>query len=62
MAETHFNQENYFFKKSNMTTNIFILANLEPISRFILEIQTISKYLHGHMVEAMWFNIGHLVK
>ena len=65
MAENRFfffNHKNHFFKKSDLTTNIFMLVNLEPIFGFILEINSILKYLHGHMVVAMCFNMGHLVK
>ena len=39
-----------------------MLVNLEPISGFILEINSIPNYLHGHTVAAMCFNMGHLVK
>ena len=49
-------------KKSGLTTNIFILVNLEPIFGFILEINSIPDYLHGHTVAAMCLNMGHLVK
>ena len=45
-----------------MTTNIFMLLNLRPISGFILEIKSIPNYLQGHTVAAMYFNMGHLVK
>ena len=57
-----FDQKNLFFKKSDWTTNIFMLVNLEPIFGFILEINSIPNYLHGHTVVAMSFNMGHLVK
>ena len=51
-----------FFFKSDLTTNIFMLVNLEPIFGFILEISSIPNYLHGHTVVAMCFIMGHLVK
>ena len=57
-----FYQKNHFFKKFDLTTNIFMLVNLEPIFGFILEINSIPNYLHGHTVVAMCFNMGHLVK
>ena len=60
--KTGFYHKNHFFKKSDLTTNIFMLVNLEPISGFILETNSIPNYLHGHMVAAMCFNMGHLVK
>jgi len=60
--KTAFYQKNHFFKKSDLTTNIFMLVNLEPIFGFILEINSIPNYLHGHTVAAMCFNMGHLVK
>ena len=51
-----------FFKKSNWTTNIFMLVNLELISGLILEINSIPYYLPRHTVAAMCFHIRHLVK
>ena len=60
MAENSF--KNIFFNKSDLTTNIFMLVNIEQIFRFILEINSIPNDLHGHMVVAMCCNIGHLVK
>ena len=62
MAENSFLSKNHFFKQSDLTTNIFMLVNLEPIFGFILEINSIPNYLHGHTVAAMCFDIGHLVK
>ena len=61
-SETAFHQKNHFFQKCDLTTNIFMLVNLEPIFGFILEINSIPNYLHGHTVAAMCFNMGHLVK
>ena len=60
--KTAFYQKNHFFHKSNLTTNIFMLVNLEPIFGFILEINSIPNQLHGHTVAAMCFNMGYLVK
>ena len=39
-----------------------MLMNLEPIFEFILEINSIPNYLHGHTVLGMCFNMGHLLK
>ena len=39
-----------------------MLVNLEPIFGFILEINSITNYLHGHTVVAMCFDMGHRVK
>ena len=55
-------ENNHLKNKSNLTTNIFMLVNLEPFSGFILEIKSIPNYLQGHTVAAMRFNMGHLVK
>ena len=52
----------HLFKKSTWLNNIFILVNLELISGFILQIKSIQNYLQGHMVAAMCFNMGHLIK
>ena len=41
---------------------LVMLVNLEPILGFILKIKSISNYLHWHMVAAMCFNMGQLVK
>ena len=60
--KTAFYKKNHLFKKSSLTTNIFMLVNLEPIFGFILEINRIPNHLHGHMVVSMCFNMGHLVK
>ena len=62
MSENSFLSKKSLFKKSNLTTKIVMLVNLEPISGFILEIKSILNYLQGHTVAAMCFNIGHLVK
>ena len=62
MAENSFLSEKSLKKKSDLTTNIFMLVNLEPIFGFILEINSIPNYLHRHTVVAMCFNMGHLVK
>ena len=62
MAENNFLSKKSLKKKYDLTTNIFMLVNLEPISGFILEINSIPNYLHGHTVAAMCFNMGHLVK
>ena len=58
---TAFKKKN-IFKKSNLTTNIFALVNLEPNYGFILDIKSIQNYLQGHTVAAMCFNMGNLVK
>ena len=39
-----------------------MLVNLGIIFVFILKIKGIPNYQHGHMVIAMCFNMGHLVK
>ena len=63
MAENSFlSKKISFFKKSDWTTNIFMLVNLEQTFGFILDINSIPNYLHGHTVVAMSFNMGHLVK
>ena len=57
-----YKEKNHFFRKFNRETNIVMLINLDPILEFILEIKIIPNYLHGHMVAAMCFNMGNLVK
>ena len=41
------------FSKSNLTTNLETLKNLEPSFGVILEIKTIPNYLHGHTVSTV---------
>ena len=54
--------ENHLFKRSNLTTNIVTIVNIEPHLGYMLEIKGIPNYLRGHTVVAMCFNMGHLVK
>ena len=62
MAEKAFYKKKLLFKKSNLTIKMFMLVNLEPISRFILEIKSNPNDLQGHMVATMCFEMGHLLK
>ena len=41
------------FSKSNLTTNLETLVNLEPSFGVMLEIKTIPNYLHGHTVSTV---------
>ena len=45
-------------KKKSCTTNIVMFVTLEPILRFVLEIQSIPNYLDMHLVSAMSFHTG----
>ena len=62
MTENSFFIQKVFVQKSHLTINIFMLENLVPILVFVSEIKSIQSYLHGHMIAAMCFTMGHLVK
>jgi len=47
------------FSKSNLTTNLETLKNLEPSFGVILEIKTIPNYLHGFNPV---FNMAHILE
>ena len=51
-----------FQKKSNLTTNIMMIVNLEPILEFTLEIKSNPTYIHGHTVSPMCLNMGHILE
>ena len=48
-----FLQKKVTFSKSNLTTNLETLVNLEPTFGIMLEIKTIPNYLHGHTVSTV---------
>ena len=57
-----FHKLNLFFLKSNLTTNLMMLLNLETFLGFVLEFKINPIYLHEHMVSYMCFNMGHTLE
>ena len=57
-----FYEKNHFFQKSNFSTNIVMLVNLEQLFGYILEIKSIQNYLQEHTVSPVCFIMGNLLE